>query len=99
MGGGTGREVKGEHCKGGGGRVGGGKVKGQLSLRPVGTLVVRERMGKAPEVQSGRALPMGRCANLPWGTTVRTGRQQSGLTLQMKIPTWQDLPRADTTKS
>ena len=32
---------------GGGGRVGGGKVKEQLSLRPVGTLVVRERMGKA----------------------------------------------------
>ena len=61
----TGREVKGEHCKGGGGRVGGEKVKGQLSLRPVGTLVVRERMGKAPEVQSGRALPMGRCASPP----------------------------------
>ena len=48
---------------GGGGRVGGGNVKGQLSLRTVGTLVVRERMRKAPAVQSGRALPMGRCAN------------------------------------
>ena len=35
MGGGTEREVKGEHCQGGGGRVGGGMVKGQLSLRPV----------------------------------------------------------------
>ena len=31
MGGGTGREVKGENCKGVGGRVGGGMVKGQLS--------------------------------------------------------------------
>ena len=70
MGGGTGREVKGENCKckGGGGWVGlgGGKVKGQLSPRPVGTLVVRERMGKAPAVQSGRAKPMGRCASPPW---------------------------------
>ena len=27
--------------------MGRGKVKGQLSLRPVGTCVVRERMGKA----------------------------------------------------
>ena len=49
--------------------MGGGKVKGQLSLRPVGTrvgtLVVRERMGKALAVQSGRALPMGRCASHP----------------------------------
>ena len=50
---------------GGGGRVGGGKVKGQLSLRPVGTLVVRERMKKALAVQSGRALPMGRWASTP----------------------------------
>ena len=40
--------------------MGGGKVQGQLSLRPVGTLVVRERMRKAPAVQSGRALAMGR---------------------------------------
>ena len=38
---------KGGGLLGGGGRVGGGKRKGQLSLRPVGTLVVRERMGKA----------------------------------------------------
>ena len=65
MGGGTGREVKGENCKGGGGRVGGGKVKGQLSQRPVGTLVVREILGEAPAVQSGRAKPMGRCASPP----------------------------------
>ena len=43
-----------------------GKVKGQLSLRPVATSVVRERMGKAPAVQSGRTLPMGRCASPPW---------------------------------
>ena len=42
--------------------MGVGSVKGQLSLRPVGALVVRERMRKAPAVQSGRALPMGRCA-------------------------------------
>ena len=46
--------------------MGRGKVKGQLSLRPVGTLVIQERMGKAPAVQSGRALPMGRCASPPW---------------------------------
>ena len=50
---------------GGGSRVGGGKVKGQLSLRPVATLVVRERMKKAPAVQSGRALPMGTSASPP----------------------------------
>ena len=66
VGGGTEQEVKGEDCQGGGGRVGGGKVKGQLSLRPVGTLVVRTRMKKRPAVQSGRALPMGRCASPPW---------------------------------
>ena len=39
VGGGTGREVKGEDCKGGrrgrGGGRGKGKGKGQLSLRPV----------------------------------------------------------------
>ena len=46
-------------------RVGGGKGEGQLSLRPVGTLVVRQRMKKACAVQSGRALPMGRCASPP----------------------------------
>ena len=43
--------------------MGGGKVKGQLS---VVTSVGRKRMGKAPAVQSGRALPMGRCASPPW---------------------------------
>ena len=40
--------------------MGGGKGKGQLSPRPVGTLVFRERMGKALALQSGRALPMDR---------------------------------------
>ena len=45
--------------------MGGGKGEGQLSLRPVGTLVVRQRMRKAPAVQSGRALPLGRCASPP----------------------------------
>ena len=54
LGGGIEWEVKREDCQGGG-----GKVKGQLSLRPVGTLVVGERIRKAPAVQSGRALPMG----------------------------------------
>ena len=49
--------------------MGGGKVKGQLSLRPVGTLVVRERMRKAPAVQTGHALPMGRRASPPWTGT------------------------------
>ena len=43
--------------------MGGGKVTGQLSRRPVGTLVVRERMRKAPAVQSGHALPMSRCTS------------------------------------
>ena len=38
---------------------GGEKVKGQLSLRPVASLVVRERMRKTPAVQSAHALPMG----------------------------------------
>ena len=47
LGGGTEREVRGEDCEGGGGGLERGKVKGQLSLRLVGTLVVRERMGKA----------------------------------------------------
>ena len=42
MGGGTEREVKGEDCQGGG-----GKVKGQLSLGAVATSVVRQRMRKA----------------------------------------------------
>ena len=65
LGGGTEREVKGEDCKGGGGRVGGGKVKGQLSLRPVATLVVRQRMRKTPAVQRGPELPLGRCASPP----------------------------------
>ena len=65
VGGGTGREVKGEDCQGGGGRVGEGKVKGQLSLGSVAYSVVRQRMGKAPAVQSGHALPLGRCANPP----------------------------------
>ena len=45
--------------------MGGGKVKGQLSLGAVVTSVVRERMGKAPAVQSGHALPMGKCASPP----------------------------------
>ena len=53
---------KGEDCQGGGGRVGRGKVNGQLS---VVTSVGRKRMGKAPAVQSGGALPMGRCASPP----------------------------------
>ena len=52
-------------CKRGGGRVGWGKVKGQLSLG----VVVKQRMRKAPAVQSGRALPMGRCASPPWSQT------------------------------
>ena len=55
-----------EDCQGAGGRVGGGKLKGQLSLRHVGTLVVRQRMKKSPAVQSGHAMPMGRCASPPW---------------------------------
>ena len=64
-GGGTEWEVQGEDCQGGGGRVGGGKVKGQLSLRPVGTLVVRKRMEKTTAVQIGGTLPKGRCASTP----------------------------------
>ena len=42
--------------------MGRGKVNGQLS---VVTSVGRKRMGKAPEVQSGQAMPMGRCASPP----------------------------------
>ena len=45
----------------------GEKVKRQLSLRHVGIIVVSQRMWKVPVVQSGRALPMGRCASPPWG--------------------------------
>ena len=63
-----------EDCQGGGGRVGGGKIKGQLSLRHVGTMVVSQRMWTAPVVQSGRALPMGRCASPPGAShTYREG--------------------------
>ena len=40
-------------------------VKGQLSLGAVVTSVVRQRMGKAPVVQSGRALPLSLCSH-PW---------------------------------
>ena len=58
---------KGGGLPGGGGRVGRGKVNGQLS---VVTSVVRQRMGKAPAVQSGRALPIGRCASPPWPAPV-----------------------------
>ena len=47
--------------------MGVGQGKGQLHLRPVGTLVVRERMGKATAVQSGRALPMGRLSCMDGG--------------------------------
>ena len=39
--------------------------EGQLSHRHVGNMVVSQRMWKAPVVQSGRALPMGRCASPP----------------------------------
>ena len=74
MGGGTEREVKGEDCQGGGGRVGGGKVKGQLALGAVATSVVKQRMRKAPAVQSGHALPMGRCASPPWFTCTHLAR-------------------------
>ena len=45
--------------------MGGGKVNGQLSVGDVVTSVVRQRMKKAPAVQTGRALPMGRCASPP----------------------------------
>ena len=56
--------------------MGGGRVKGQLSLGAVVTSMVRQRMGKAPAVQSARALPMGRCASpwtLPFAVEVRSG--------------------------
>ena len=54
VGGGTEREVNGEDWQGGGGRVGRGKVKGQLYLGAVATSGVRQRMKKATAVQSGR---------------------------------------------
>ena len=56
--------------------MGGGKGEGQLSLRPVGTLVVRQRMRKAPAVQSGRALLLDRCASPPWEALVPTVRPE-----------------------
>ena len=59
--------------------MGGGKAEGQLCLRPVGTLMVRERMRKAPEVQSGRALPMGRCASPPCTGIWDLGHGRSGV--------------------
>ena len=83
LGGGTEGEVKGEDCQGGGGKVGGGNVKGQSSVRPVGTLVFRERMRKAPAVQSGRARPMGRCASPPW-TDTKPMQVRQGQTIYCK---------------
>ena len=65
VGGGIEREVKGEHCQGGGGMGGRRKVKGQLALGAVATSVVRERTNKASALQTGGALPMGRCASPP----------------------------------
>ena len=60
LGGGTEREVRGRTARGEGA---GWEGKGKGALRPVGALVFRERMRKAPAVQSGRALPMGRCGS------------------------------------
>ena len=68
--------------------MGGGKVKGQF--RPVGTLVVRERMGKALAVQSGRALPMGRCASPPSVYLNTFMTSQIGKYLMGKISTTSD---------
>ena len=66
-GGGRGESWRGGGLEGGGGGLEGGEVKGQLCLGAVVTSVVRKRMGKVPAVQSGRALPMGRCASPPLG--------------------------------
>ena len=60
--------------------MGRGKVNGQLS---VVTSVGRKRMGKALAVQSGRALPMGRCASPPCvGTLVVRERMRKAPTVQ-----------------
>ena len=53
---------KGGGLQGGRGQVGRGKGKGAIVSE---TLVVGERMRKAPTVQSGRAMPMGRRASPP----------------------------------
>ena len=58
---------KGRGLLGGRGQKGRGKGKGegQLSLGAVVNSVVSQRMGKAPAVQSGCALQLGRCASPP----------------------------------
>ena len=65
LGGGTEREVRGETARGEGAGLGGGKVKGQLSLETYGHLSGHGENEESPTVQSGRALPVGRCASPP----------------------------------
>ena len=50
--------------------MGGGKVKGQLSHETWWHLGVQGENEESPAVQSGRALPMGRCASPPWPLTI-----------------------------
>ena len=54
---------KGGGLQGGRGQGGRGKDKVAIVFGSCVTLVVRQRMGKAPVVQSARTLPMGRCAS------------------------------------
>ena len=67
----------------GGGRVGGGKVNGQLSVGAVVTSVVRQRMKKAPAVQTGRQW-VGAPAPPPRGSGVHTD-YAGHLTLQAEL--------------
>ena len=67
--------------------MGGGKAEGQLCLRPVGTLMVRERMRKAPVVQSGRALPMGRCTSPPGSGGLRVSDTNMLVSATQEDPT------------
>ena len=50
---------------GGRGQGGRGKGKGAIVCGSCGHLWSPQRMGKAPAVQTGRALPMGRCTSPP----------------------------------
>ena len=57
--------------KGGGlfgerGQGGKGKGKGAIVSETCGHLGGQGENGESPEVQSGRALPKGRCASPPW---------------------------------
>ena len=65
LGGGTEREVRGEGLLGGRGQGGKGKGKGAIVSETCGHLGGQGENGESPAVQSGHALPKGRCASPP----------------------------------